>query len=97
MPDDDNAFARFGQAAGWLARTGWRLTRGLPGGELAERQLVRIENAVVDGVRRRLEPHVERVTLGDHELVTLVRPLTGDVAPLRAGMEIGRASCRERV
>jgi len=90
VPDTETPFSRFGkatgQAAGWLVRTGWRITRGLPGGELAERQLLKLETAVVDEVRRRLEPGLERVTVGDHELVTLVRPMNGHVEPLRAGM-----------
>lgn len=86
VPENDTPLGRLGQAAGWLARTGWQVTRALPGGQLAERQFVRLENAVVEGVRRRLEPGIDRVALADHELVTLVRPLTGDVAPLRAGM-----------
>lgn len=93
------------RAAGWLARTSWRVTRSLPGGELAERQLVRLERAVVGEVRRRIEttdttpgfawrslgpgaldPSVDRAQLGDHELVTLIRPLNGQTEPLRAGM-----------
>lgn len=84
MPNDDNPLSQLSQAAGRLARAGWRMTRGLPGGQLAERQLRRLENAVVDEVRRRLEPDVTRI--GDHELVTLVRPINGELAPLRAGM-----------
>jgi hypothetical protein len=47
---------RAGQAVGWLARTGWRVTRALPGGEIAEEQLRRLENAAVKEIRRRLEP-----------------------------------------
>lgn len=96
---------RAGQAVGWLARTGWRVTRALPGGEIAEQQLRRLETAAVKEIRRRLEPadttpgfawrplgssaldpKVDRATAGDHELVTLVRPMNGHVEPLRAGM-----------
>ncbi|HEX3785987.1 MAG TPA: Abi-alpha family protein [Pseudonocardiaceae bacterium] len=96
---------RAGQAVGWLAKTGWRVTRALPGGEIAEQQLRRLEHAAVNEIRRRLEPadttpgfawrplgssaldpKVDRATLGDHELVTLVRPMNGHVEPLRAGM-----------
>lgn len=91
---------RAGRAAGWLARTGWRATRALPGGELAERQLLKLETAVVSEVRRRLEPAdttpgfawrlpgIEngRSEVGDHEMVTLIRPMNGHVEPLRAGM-----------
>jgi hypothetical protein len=94
----DAVLGRVGQAAGWLVRTGWQVTRSLPGGELAERQLLRLENAVVDGVRRRLEPRDTdgwrlpglgtpdiRARLGG-DLVTLVRPTNGQAPPLRAGM-----------
>ncbi len=96
---------RAGQAVGWLARTVWRVTRALPGGEIAEEQLRRLEKVAVHEIRRRLEPAdttpgfawrplgsaaldpgVGRATLGDHELVTLVRPMNGHVEPLRAGM-----------
>jgi hypothetical protein len=76
MPGSDAVFDQFGQAARWLARTGWRVTRGLPGGEVAERRLLELETTVVNGIRRRLEP----------DLVTLVRPMNGQVEPLRAGM-----------
>lgn len=98
----DTLIGRAGRAAGWLARTGWRVTRGLPGGELAERQFLRLEKAVVDQVHRRidptpaqrwwlpgrgvLDPLLDRTRVGDHELVTLIRPANGSVAPLRAGM-----------
>lgn len=84
VPHDDNPLSQLAQAAGKLARAGWRVTRGLPGGQLAERQLRRLENAVVDEVRRRLEPDVTR--MGNHELVTLIRPINGELEPLRAGM-----------
>jgi hypothetical protein len=96
---------RAGQAIGWLTRTGWRVTRALPGGELVEEQARKWEQAAVREIRRRLEPadttpgfawrplgssaldpKVDRTTLGDHELVTLVRPMNGHAEPLRAGM-----------
>jgi hypothetical protein len=96
---------RAGQAIGWLTKTGWRVTRALPGGELAEEQLRKLENAAVREIRRRLEPadttpgfawrplgssaldpKVDRTTIGDQELVTLVRPMNGHAEPLRAGM-----------
>jgi Abortive infection alpha len=77
MPATDAVFDQLGQAARWLARTGWRVTRGLPGGELAERRLLDLETTVVEGIRRRLEPD---------GVVTLVRPVNGHVEPLRAGM-----------
>src|SRR5258708_17421888 len=70
-------FDQLGQAARWLARTGWRVTRGLPGGERAERRLLDLETTVVNGLRRRLEPD---------GVVTLVRPMHGQGQPLRAGM-----------
>jgi hypothetical protein len=82
VADNETTFGKLGDAAGWLARTGWRVTRGLPGGELAERQLRRLESAVVDEVRKRLEPAPGRADA----LVTLVRPMNGHVEPLRAGM-----------
>jgi hypothetical protein len=72
---DQPGFDQLGQAARWLARTGWRVTRGLPGGELAERRLLNLETTIVDRIRHRLEPDV-----------TLVRPMNGQGAPLRAGM-----------
>ncbi len=114
MPDEQNStpptsaddlVGRAGQAIGWLARTGWRVTRALPGGELIEEQARRWENAAVREIRRRLEPadttpgfawrplgsgaldpKVGRATVGQQELVTLVRPMNGHVEPLRAGM-----------
>jgi hypothetical protein len=114
VPDEQNSArptsaeelaGRAGQAIGWLARTGWRVTRALPGGELIEEQARRWESAAVREIRRRLEPadttpgfawrplgssvldpRVGRATLGDQELVTLVRPMNGHAEPLRAGM-----------
>ena len=96
---------RAGQAVGWLAKAGWRVTRALPGGEIAEQQLRRLESAAVNEIKRRLEPadttpgfawrplgssaldpKVDHATIGDHELVTLVRPMNGHAEPLRAGM-----------
>lgn len=91
---------RAGRVAGRLARAGWRATRALPGGELAERQLLKLETAVVTEVRRRLEPADTSpgfawrlpgldgglAEVGDHEMVTLIRPMNGHVEPLRAGM-----------
>lgn len=114
MPDEQDStpptgtealLGRAGQTLGWLARTGWRVTRALPGGELIEEQARRWESAAVREIRRRLEPadttpgfawrplgssaldpKLDRTTIGDHELVTLVRPMNGHVEPLRAGM-----------
>src|SRR5882724_7018672 len=80
MPGSDAVFDQLGQTARWLARTGWRVTRGLPGGDIAERRLLNLETAVVEGIRRRLAPDDDRA------LVTLVRPMNGQVEPLRAGM-----------
>lgn len=84
---------RTAKAAGWLARTGWRVTRSLPGGELAERQLLKLETTIVEEVRRRLEPAPTSPGFAwrlpdrdEDEFVTLVRPLNGHVEPLRAGM-----------
>ncbi|HJP76720.1 MAG TPA: Abi-alpha family protein [Pseudonocardiaceae bacterium] len=64
MPDEQNPeptsaealIGRAGQALGWLTRTGWRVTRALPGGELIEEQARRWETAAVREIRRRLEP-----------------------------------------
>lgn len=107
MQDGENAsgtaaealIGRAGRVAGRLARAGWRATKALPGGELAERQLLKLETAVVDEVRRRLEPadttpgfawrlpgRLQHTEVGDHEVVTLIRPMNGHVEPLRAGM-----------
>lgn len=44
-----------GRAAGWLLRKGWDVTRKLPGGEIAERQLHRLEQVAVTEVRKRLD------------------------------------------
>lgn len=97
------ALVTAGKAAGWLAKTGWRVTRSLPGGHTAERQLLKLERAVVGELRRRLEPTgttpgfawrgptpltagTHRAQVGEHELVALIRPMNGQVEPLRAGM-----------
>ncbi|HEX4222240.1 MAG TPA: Abi-alpha family protein [Pseudonocardiaceae bacterium] len=104
-PSAEALLGRAGEAIGWLARTGWRVTRALPGGELVEEQARRWERAAVREIRRRLEPadttpgfawrpfgssaldpKVDRTAIGDHELVTLVRPMNGHAEPLRAGM-----------
>ena len=57
-----------------LARTGWHVTRMLPGGALAERELFKLETAVIAGLHRKPAP----------EPVTLV--LTSGTAGLRSGM-----------
>lgn len=75
-------------AAGWVSRTGWRVTRALPGGMRAQRQALRVETALLDGlhgegplvrnVRARLDAYASPVTL--------VLPGDGRPAPLRAAM-----------
>jgi hypothetical protein len=93
---------RAANATGWLAKTGWRAARNLPGGDTAERQLRRLEKSMVTELRRRLEPAGTTpgfawrpigspatdaaVTRADGELMTFVRPLNGHTEPLRAGM-----------
>jgi Abortive infection alpha len=77
------------------------VTRSLPGGETAERELFRLEQVVVDELKRRLEPPattpgfawrplgrgaVDPAESAGGELVTLVRPMNGHAQPLRAGM-----------
>lgn len=59
--------------AGRLARTGWRLTRSLPGGAAAERELLRWETAILSGMRR-------------SDPVTIVLPAMSGREPLRAAM-----------
>ncbi|HWC83871.1 MAG TPA: Abi-alpha family protein [Pseudonocardiaceae bacterium] len=108
--------ANAGRAAGWLVKTGWRVTRALPGGEQVEDRLLRAEETLISGLhraehtvvgelRRRREPagttagfawrvngngpfgtETHSAVVGEHELVTLVRPMNGQVEPLRAGM-----------
>lgn len=63
------------RAAGRMARSGWRVARSLPGGARAERELLRLESAIVAGMRGRWT-----------EPVTLVLPSFDDAPPLRAGM-----------
>jgi hypothetical protein len=46
---------RAGRALGWLYRSGWQVARRLPGGELAERQVQKVEEAIVAEVRKHLE------------------------------------------
>ncbi|RZS44814.1 uncharacterized protein DUF4393 [Herbihabitans rhizosphaerae] len=51
----DGLITGAGRAAGWLAKAGWNVTKKLPGGDIADRQLKRLEYAVVDEVRKRLD------------------------------------------
>ncbi|MFC7612668.1 hypothetical protein ACFQV2_02370 [Actinokineospora soli] len=44
-----------GRVLGWLYRGGWEVARRLPGGDVVERQARKIEQAVVDEVRKRLD------------------------------------------
>ncbi|WP_436493420.1 Abi-alpha family protein [Actinokineospora sp. HUAS TT18] len=46
---------RAGRALGWLYRSGWQVARRLPGGELAERQVQKVEAAFASEVRKHLE------------------------------------------
>lgn len=61
------------RTAGRLAGMGWRAARRLPGGMVAERELRKLENAILGGVR-------------PSESVTFVAPTTSDAPPLRAAM-----------
>lgn len=67
------------RAAGRLARTGWRVTRTLPGGALAEQGLLRLESSLIQGVRGLGS------TNGHVEPVTLVLPVGRD-QPMRVAM-----------
>ncbi len=44
-----------GRVLGWLYRGGWDVARRLPGGQAVERQARRVERAVLDEVRRRVD------------------------------------------
>ncbi|CRK61222.1 hypothetical protein [Alloactinosynnema sp. L-07] len=46
---------RAGRTLGWLYRSGWQVARRLPGGELAERQVQKVEAAFATEVRKHLE------------------------------------------
>jgi abortive infection alpha-like protein len=105
-----------GRAAGWLAHRGWRVTRRLPGGEVAERQLLRVEDVLVTELRRAeqmvaAELRRRRALSGATtpgfawrtsimpdpaltEQVTVVRPMNGQLEPLRASMAelLGRSA-----
>ncbi|HVV23047.1 MAG TPA: Abi-alpha family protein [Pseudonocardiaceae bacterium] len=70
---------RVAQSATSLVRTGWRVARVLPGGARAQRELLRLESALVDGVRGRL-------LLPPPAPATFVLPVDGRVEPLRAAM-----------
>lgn len=65
---------RAAHLAGWLARTSWQVGRRLPGGALAERELLKLETALLIAAR-------------PSEPVTLVLPsIRRDIAPLRMAM-----------
>jgi hypothetical protein len=69
---------RVTRTANSLVRAGWRVARVLPGGARAQRELLRWETALVDGVRGRLAMPPAPVTF--------VLPSNGPAEPLRAGM-----------
>jgi hypothetical protein len=72
-------------AAGWLSRTGWRVTRALPGGAQAQRQMLRLETALLDGLHGE-GAVVRNVRARLTSPVTLVLPGDGRPEPLRAAM-----------
>ncbi|HKN53822.1 MAG TPA: Abi-alpha family protein [Amycolatopsis sp.] len=92
---------RAGQLAGWAARTGFAITRKLPGVEVAERGFRQVERQVMTELRRRLDevddPYHAALTAASamnrdngsrrpvEATVTLV-PARDYVEPLRAAM-----------
>lgn len=75
---------RAGRALGWLYRSGWQVARRLPGGEVAERQVQKVEEAIVAEVRKHLEP------LPDPE------PRLIEAARVREPMRLAMAELLER-
>ncbi|HVK24080.1 MAG TPA: Abi-alpha family protein [Actinokineospora sp.] len=53
---------RAGRTLGWLYRSGWQVARRLPGGELAERQVQKVEAAFATEVRKHIDDAVEPST-----------------------------------
>ncbi|MGQ0837090.1 Abi-alpha family protein [Actinokineospora sp.] len=71
---------RAGRALGRLYRGGWQVARRLPGGELAERQVHKVEQAIVSEVRKHLDDEPE---LPQPRALVRVEPAR---EPLRAAM-----------
>jgi hypothetical protein len=69
-----------GRVLGWLYRGGWEVARRLPGWEAVERQARRVERAVVDEVRKRLDED------GPTELQRVITAGESPREPLRAAM-----------
>lgn len=74
-----------GKVLGWLYRGGWEVARRLPGGDVVERQARKIEQAVVDEVRKRL----------DDEPTELQRVITAGETP-REPLRVAMAELLER-
>lgn len=72
--------AQAGRVLGLLYRGGWEVARRLPGGDVVERQARRVERAVVDEVRKRLDD--DRPT----ELRRVITAGEQPREPLRAAM-----------
>jgi hypothetical protein len=85
---------RAGRLAGRLARVGWRVTARMPGGELVQQQMQRIERAVLGepaDARSVDSRAVDRRAAvpergADAETPTLVGPAAGQPTALRAAM-----------
>ncbi|WP_409462272.1 Abi-alpha family protein [Amycolatopsis sp. GA6-003] len=99
--DVANLARRAGQLAGWAARTGFDLTRKLPGIDTAERGLKQVERGLLSELRRRLDevddPYhaaltaasaMNRPDVGSRAVETTVTlvPARDHVEPLRAAM-----------
>ncbi|MBB1159768.1 MULTISPECIES: Abi-alpha family protein [Amycolatopsis] len=99
--DVANLARRAGQLAGWAARTGFDLTRKLPGIDTAERGLKQVERGLLSELRRRLDevddPYhaaltaasaMNRADVGSRAVETTVTlvPARDHVEPLRAAM-----------
>ncbi|WP_033294444.1 Abi-alpha family protein [Amycolatopsis jejuensis] len=99
--DVANLARRAGKLAGWAARTGFELTRKLPGVDTAERSLKQVERGLLSELRRRLDevddPYhaaltaasaMNRAVPGSRTVeatVTLI-PARDHIEPLRAAM-----------
>ncbi|MFD9893193.1 Abi-alpha family protein [Amycolatopsis sp. NPDC059027] len=102
VEDVANFARRAGQLAGWAARTGFDLTRKLPGVDTAERGIRTVERQLLTELRRRLDevddPYHAALTAASamnrarldgepvEATVTLVPARDNHVEPLRAAM-----------
>nr|WP_020669880.1 Abi-alpha family protein [Amycolatopsis nigrescens] len=92
---NDGLARRAGRLVGWAARTGYSLSKRIPGAEAAERGLRQVEKQVLGELRRRLDevddPYLAALTSQSHDNDSGTSTagsalVVGEVEPLRAAM-----------